>query len=72
MTTPANRFVVGPDPRGRSAVLQRGLANVQSRDGFFWRATLWATQETRPTTRSPATGRRRRIWAKVFNPCRTD
>ena len=46
MTTPANRFVVGPDPQGRSAVLQRGLTNVQSREGFFWRATLWATQET--------------------------
>ena len=46
MTIPANRFVVGPDPQGRSAVLQRGLTNVQSRDGFFWRATLWATQET--------------------------
>ena len=46
MTTPANRFVVGPDSQGRSAVLQRGLTNVQSREGFFWRATLWATQET--------------------------
>jgi mannose-6-phosphate isomerase-like protein (cupin superfamily) len=46
MTTPANRFVVGPDPQGHSAVLQRGLTNVQSREGFFWRATLWATQET--------------------------
>jgi len=46
MTTPANRFVVGPDPQGRSAVLQRGLTNVQSREGFYWRATLWATQET--------------------------
>ena len=32
MTTPANRFVVGPDPQGRSAVLQRGLTNVQSRE----------------------------------------
>src|SRR6201998_1327019 len=46
MTTPANRFVVGPDSQGRSAVLQRGLTNVQSQEGFFWRATLWATQET--------------------------
>jgi mannose-6-phosphate isomerase-like protein (cupin superfamily) len=46
MTTPANRFVVGPDSQGGSAVLQRGLTNVQSQEGFFWRATLWATQET--------------------------
>ena len=46
MTTHPKRFVVGPDPDGRSAVLQRGLINVQSHEGFFWRATLWATQET--------------------------
>ena len=46
MTTPANRFVVGPDTQNRSAVLQRGLTNVQSREGLFWSATLWATQET--------------------------
>jgi hypothetical protein len=46
MTTPANRFVVGPDSQGHSAVLLRGLTNVQSHEGFFWRATLWATQET--------------------------
>src|SRR6202008_298440 len=32
--------------QGRSAVLQQGLTNVQSHEGFFWRATLWATQET--------------------------
>ena len=32
MTTPANRFVVGPDSQGRSAVLQQGLTNVQSRE----------------------------------------
>ena len=42
MTTPANRFVVGPDGQGRSAVLQRGLTNVQSQEGFYWSATLWA------------------------------
>ena len=46
MTTPANRFVVGPDAQNRSAVLQRGLTNVQSREGFYWSATLWATEET--------------------------
>jgi quercetin dioxygenase-like cupin family protein len=46
MTTPANRFVVGPDPQGRSAVLQRGLTNVQPRERLYWSATLWATEET--------------------------
>ena len=46
MTTPANRFVVGPDAQNRSAVLQRGLTNVRTRDGLYWSATLWATQET--------------------------
>src|ERR1700755_3075735 len=46
MATHVNRFVVGPDAQNRSAVLQRGLTNVQSREGFYWRATLWATRET--------------------------
>jgi quercetin dioxygenase-like cupin family protein len=46
MPNPANRFVVGPDTEGRSVVLQRGMTNVQSEAGFYWRATLWATQET--------------------------
>ena len=45
-TTHVNRFVVGPDPHGRSAVQQQGLTNVQSREGLFWSATLWTTQET--------------------------
>ena len=45
MTTHVNRFVVGPDAQNRSAVLQRGLTNVQS-EGTFWSATLWVTQET--------------------------
>ena len=40
MTTHVNRFVVGPDAEGRSTVLQRGLTNVQSREGFYWRATV--------------------------------
>jgi quercetin dioxygenase-like cupin family protein len=46
VATHVNRFVVGPNAENRSAVLQRGLTNVQFREGFFWRATLWATQET--------------------------
>jgi quercetin dioxygenase-like cupin family protein len=46
VTTHVNRFVIGPDAEGRSAVLQRGLTNVQSREGFYWRATLWATKES--------------------------
>ena len=72
MTIPANRFVVGPDPQGRSAVLQRGLTNVQSREGFFWRATLWATQET-PVDNSVEGDRSRpRVWAHNVNPSPTD
>ena len=45
-TTHVNRFVVGLDGQNRSAVLQRGLTSVQSREGDFWSATLWTTQET--------------------------
>jgi quercetin dioxygenase-like cupin family protein len=40
------RYVVGPDEAGRSAVLETEATNVQERPGFFWRATLWATEET--------------------------
>jgi quercetin dioxygenase-like cupin family protein len=46
VATHVNRFVIGPDADNRSAVLQRGLTNVQSREGFYWSATLWATKET--------------------------
>src|ERR1700693_3862865 len=46
MATHVNRFVFAPDAQNRAAVLERGLTNVQSREGFYWRATLWATQET--------------------------
>jgi hypothetical protein len=42
------RYVVGPDEQGRSAVLANEAANVQSHDGYYWRATLWATQEFPP------------------------
>jgi quercetin dioxygenase-like cupin family protein len=40
------RYVVGPDEAGRSAVLETEATSVQERPGFFWRATLWATDET--------------------------
>jgi quercetin dioxygenase-like cupin family protein len=46
VTTHVNRFVIGPDAQNRSAVLQRGLANVQSQEGTYWSATLWATEES--------------------------
>jgi quercetin dioxygenase-like cupin family protein len=46
VTAHVNRFVVAPDAQNRSAVLQRGLTNVQSREGIYWSATLWATEET--------------------------
>jgi quercetin dioxygenase-like cupin family protein len=46
VTERLQRYVVGPDKDGRSAVLTSGLANVQSREGFFWRSTLWSTRET--------------------------
>ena len=45
MATHVNRFVVGADAQNRSAVVQHGLTNVQSREGFYWSATLWATAE---------------------------
>ncbi len=40
------RYVVGPDSEGRSAVLDTEQTNVQAKEGFFWRATLWGTKET--------------------------
>lgn len=46
MTSRWKRIVVGPDEQGRSAVLDTEQTNVQSKEGFFWRATLWGTQET--------------------------
>ncbi len=41
-----HRYVVGPDAGGRSAILETEPINTQSKEGFFWRATLWATRET--------------------------
>jgi quercetin dioxygenase-like cupin family protein len=40
------RYVVGPDDQDRSAVLETDATNVQEKPGFFWRATLWATEES--------------------------
>jgi len=40
-----NRYIVGPDAEGRSAVLEREATNVQSKEGFYWRSTLWSTKE---------------------------
>lgn len=40
------RIVVGPDDQGRSTILDTEQTNVQSKEGFFWRATLWGTKET--------------------------
>ncbi|NUO57450.1 MAG: cupin domain-containing protein [Hamadaea sp.] len=40
------RIVVGPNEDGRSAVLDTEQTNVQSKEGFYWRATLWGTRET--------------------------
>lgn len=48
MTSRWKRYVVGPDTEGRSTVLADEQTSVQSRDGYFWRATLWATQESPP------------------------
>ena len=45
-----NRFVVGEDAQGRSAVLstEPDATSIQQREGFYWRATLWATEELPP------------------------
>jgi hypothetical protein len=40
------RYVVGPDEQGRSAVLATEPHNIQHQEGFFWRATLWGTKES--------------------------
>jgi quercetin dioxygenase-like cupin family protein len=39
------RIVVGPDEQGRSAVLDTETTNIQEKEGFFWRSTLWSTAE---------------------------
>ena len=73
MTTPANRFVVGPDPQGRSAVLQRGLTNVQSRERLLLERHAVGNRGNpgrQHDRRRPVADTR--IWARVFNPCRTD
>lgn len=40
-----SRIVVGPDEHGHSAVLINEVTNVQEKEGFFWRSTLWSAQE---------------------------
>lgn len=40
-----HRYIVGPNDSGKSAVLETQPSNIQSKEGFFWRSTLWATQE---------------------------
>ncbi|MFD0021683.1 cupin domain-containing protein [Streptomyces sp. NPDC058382] len=39
------RYVLGPDQSGRSAVLHSEPTNIQTKEGFYSRATLWATHE---------------------------
>lgn len=46
MSSRWQRLVVGPDENGKSAVLETEQTNVQSKEGFFWRATLWSTKES--------------------------
>jgi hypothetical protein len=46
MSSRWKRIVVGPNAMGHSAVLETEQTNVQSKEGFFWRATLWGTRET--------------------------
>jgi quercetin dioxygenase-like cupin family protein len=46
MSSRWKRIVVGPDSDGQSAVLETEQTNIQSKEGYFWRATLWGTQET--------------------------
>jgi hypothetical protein len=45
-----NRYVVGADEQGRSAVLasEPDATSIQQKEGFYWRATLWATEELPP------------------------
>jgi hypothetical protein len=45
MSSRWKRYVVGPDAEGRSAVLETEQSNIQSKEGFFWRSTLWSTKE---------------------------
>jgi hypothetical protein len=39
------RYVVGPDQDGHSTVLETEPTNIQAKEGFYGRATLWATRE---------------------------
>ena len=50
------RYVVGPNDKGKSAVLMQEATNVQENPGIFYRATLWGTKET-PVDNTIATDR---------------
>jgi hypothetical protein len=45
------RYVIGSQLGGRSSVIDTEISNVQSRDGYFWRSTLWATDSYPPDNR---------------------
>src|SRR5260370_8728455 len=45
MSSRGKPIVVGRNAGGQSAVLDTEQANIQSKEGFFCRATLWGTQE---------------------------
>ena len=48
MSPRIKRYVVGAGETGRSTVVTSGLTNAQSKDGFYWRSTLWATSHWPP------------------------
>ena len=58
------RYVVGPDPNGKSAVLMQEATNVQENPGIFYRATLWSTAEV-PVDNSIADDRAEGRWGPI-------
>jgi quercetin dioxygenase-like cupin family protein len=42
------RYVIGKDATGRSAVLSDNITNIQTKEGYYWRSTLWATTNFPP------------------------
>lgn len=51
--TELRRYVIGSDTSGRSRVTNTQISNAQSRDGYFWRSTLWATRSYPPDRSDP-------------------